>query len=357
MRRLLFAMSLCAVVVGPALAVQPPPPPGAQPPADPKAKDKEPTATPAATKPEGAPEFEARFVDDSLVKVVPVDSAIVVITKYGKLNVPLADILRLEVGFRYPDGLEVKIDEAIVNLGSGVFKDREEAEKTLFKIGEYSAPALRRATKSTDPEVSRRAETVYKKLVEKYSTEKLDVKDYDLVETSDITIRGRVEAPTIKVKTKQFGEATLRMADLRAIRSTATSGNEFTLEATKYARANDNTWLDTGVDVSTDQALELIATGQVDLGPGQPGQYMSTPIGNGNNGYGPMVMTPNGRQYRYLPGALVGRIGNEGIPFLAGANYKVARPTGTGRLYLKISPSAWGGESNGSYKVKLKVGG
>ncbi len=353
MRRYIFAMLLCTVV-GPVLAVQPQPP---VPPADPTKKDTAPVAPPVAAKPDGPAEFEARFIDDSLVKVVPVDLAIVVITKYGKLNVPLADILRLEVGFRYPDGLEAKIDEAIVNLGSGVFKDREEAEKALFKLGEYAAPALRRSTKSTDPEVARRAETVHKKLVEKFTAEKLDVKDYDLVETADITIRGRVEASTIKVKTKQFGEATLRLADLRAIRSTAAVGNEFTLEAAKYARANDNTWLDTGVDVSTDQALEIIATGQVDLSPNQPGQYVSTPLGNANSGFGPMVMLPNGRQYRYLPGALVARIGNDATPFVAGANYKVARPPSNGRLYLKISPSAMGGESSGSYKVKLKVGG
>jgi len=225
----------------------------------------------------------------------------------------------------------------------------------LLKIGEYSAPAVRRATKNGDPEVARRAETVQKKLIEKFTSEKLDVKDYDLVETADVLIRGRIEAPTIKVKTKQFGEVVLRLAELRAIKSMASQANEFTLDAAKYSRPNDNIWYDTGVDVTNDQGLEIIANGQLDLNPGQPGQFMSTPIGNSNNGVGMMMV--NGRQYRFSPGAVVARVGPDGTAFIAGASYKVPRAPGTGRLFLKIAPSPFAGESTGSYKVKLKVGG
>src|SRR5438067_956657 len=109
-----------------------------------------PTPAPAA-------EFEARMGDDSVVKVTLAEPVLVVATKYGRLTVPAADVRKVELGFRYPEGAEAKIDRAVQDLGSPSFETREAAEKTLVGLDHLAVPAARRATHSPDPEGARRA--------------------------------------------------------------------------------------------------------------------------------------------------------------------------------------------------------
>ena len=358
---LAVAALVSAVVVTPPAAAQPPAfqkkagPASA--PVDPPQKGDTPPLGLKKEKPDGPPEFEARFTDDSALKVVPIDTEVLIVTKYGKLVVPLADVVRIDVGFRYPEGVESKVEAAVANLGAPSFRDREEAEKALFAFAELALPALKRAAKNPDAEIARRADALVKRLLDKLPPEKLELKDYDVIETAELTIRGRLETTGVRVRTKLFGETTLKVVELRAVRSTAAAGNEFAIDAAKYARQNDPAWFDTGIDVASDRALELTATGTVDLAPNQPGQYVSTPVGNPQNGTGRPVMTPNGRSYGFTPGLLVGRIGQDGNPFMVGSSYKAQRPTGSGRLFLKIAPSAYGIDANGSYTVKVRVGG
>ncbi len=319
-------------------------------------KPAEAPSAPRREVPDGPPEFEAKFVDDSVLKVVALDATLSLSTKYGKLTVPLADVVRLEVGFRFPEGVEAKVEEAVANLGAASFRDREDAEKALYKLAEYAVPALRRAAKSTDPEVTRRAESLLKRLSEKLPPEKLALKDYDLVETAEATVRGRVETVSVKVRNRVIGETALRLADLRSLRSTAAVGNEFAVEAARYGRQNSMEWLDTGLDLAADQSLEITADGTVDLNPQNPGQIVSGPGGNPNNG-NTWFMTPNGGRVMAVPGALYARIGPNGNPFVVGSSHKSSRPPAAGRLYLRIGPSNWGLDPTGSYKVKVKVGG
>lgn len=326
-------------------------------PVDPPKKDDSPPPGLKKERPDGPPEFEAKFIDDSALKVTMIDTDVAIVTKYGRLVVPLADVVRIEVGFRFPEGIESKVDAAVTNLGAPSFRDREEAEKALVGFAEYGLPALKRAAKSPDAEVARRADALVKRLLDKLPQEKLELKDYDVIETAELTIRGRLETTGVRVKTKLFGDTTLKVSELRAVRSTAAAGNEFVVEATKYAGQNDATWFDTGIDVASDRPLELTASGTVDLGPNQPGQYVSTPAGNPLNGQGRVVMMPSGRQFNFAPGMLVGRIGPDGTPFMVASTFKAHRPQGAGRLYLKIAPSAWGTGSTGNYTVKVRIGG
>lgn len=352
-----FAALVCCAVGF--LGAQPPKDVGAPAKGRPGEPAKKDDPTPAVKKPvhDGPPEFEAKFADDSVLKVVALDSSLVVNTKYGKLTVPLADVQRIEIGFRFPDGMESKVDAAITALGAAAFRERETAERELLKFAEYAVPALKRAAKSTDPEVARRADSVLKKLTEKLAPEKLAHKDYDLVETPDIVIRGRIEPTSVKVRTKLFGETALQLSEVRGLRSTLSAQNEFTVEAAKYSRQNSHDWFDTGIDVG-DQAVEITVAGTVDLNPQQPGQYVATAVGNSVNGVGRFMM-PNGRAFQFAPGALIGRIGNDpnANPFVVGSSYKSARSSTAGRLYLKIAPSPWGVDCSGNYSVKIKIGG
>ena len=299
------------------------------------------------------PQFEIRLADETQMKVTLLDQSVVLVTKYGKLTIPATEVRRLEFGFRYPEGMEAKINKAITELGSPEFRTREAAEQTLSEIGFYAIPALRRAVKSDDPEVVRRAQAVLKFLEGKLTPEKLELRDYDTVEAAEFTVKGRLELTTLKVRTKFFGEATVKITDIRAFRSLGSAATgEFTLDADKYAKMNQADWLETSVEVTPGQQLEVTATGKIDQWPQGPGQYMVEAGGLPNYAAGGQL--PSGGQRIGIPGQLIGRIGPNGTPFALGASYK-GKVTENGRLYLRISPSPWNCDSTGSYKVSVNI--
>lgn len=305
--------------------------------------------------------FEGKFADNSVVTLHVSDASLAVTTKYGKLNVPLDDVKRIELGFRYPEGMEAKITAATDDLASTDFKTREQAQKQLLAYGELALPAVRKAMKSTVVEASRRAEEVLKKLEDTLPKEKLELREYDVIVTATMTIKGTIETTSLKAKSKYFGETTVKLADLRELRPLGSSATEsFTIDSNKYAKQGWTTWHDTNLDVGDDGGLEVTASGKIDQWAQSPGQYTSGP--NGNNavvvgpGQQPGVF-PGGVQQQFKAGALYGKIGEKGTPFLLGESYKQAKAPGNGRLFIIIGPSNWNNDSVGEYKVSIKTGG
>ncbi|MFO0937515.1 MAG: hypothetical protein U0798_13475 [Gemmataceae bacterium] len=311
----------------------------------------------APTKPSGPPEFEVHFADDSSVRANLMDSSIIVVTKYGKLTIPISELRRVEMGFRYPEGMEAKVDAAIADLGSTDFAKREAAEKALFEMKEYSVHAIKRATKSPDKEVVKRAEGLMRQIKDKLPAERLDQKDTDTIETSEFTFQGKIETQSLKAKTRYFAESSLKVAELRGLRMAGVENNDtIVVEANKYGLPNDNTWMETPIEIVAGRPFEASASGSVDQLPQQGGQYVTQP--NGQPQYGTVqVMMPNGRRYQYSSGTLIGRVGPNGDPFVLGSNYKSPRMSQSGKLYVKIVASQWGVPTTGSYKIVVKSGG
>lgn len=323
-------------------------------------------------KPEGPPEFDVTFSDAGNVKVYVMDVKVDVMTKYGKLSIPFTDIRRVELGFRYPDGIEAKLTALIEKLGAPLFQDREDAEDELMKLKDFALPLLKSAAKREDEELSRRALDLVKRISKTAPADRLNAKDFDLVETAELTIRGRVELTAMKVRSKQFGETTLQLAEVKQFRAllAGTSSGEVTLDAAKHAKLNWSAWMDTGIDVNAELSLEIISTGTIDIWPQDAGKYMAGPQGNGSQApNAPQILlqpqvNPNvpggfnpGFRGFVSSGSVVGRIGETGTPFLVGANFKRSKASASGRLYLLIAPSNWNNDDcSGSYKVKVKAG-
>lgn len=347
-RRVIPAAALVAVLGWVASGAQPDKQPEKQP-------DKGPPAPPAKADPKSdGVVFELRTLDDTVMKVVLMDPNVTLVTRYGKLSIPAAEVRRLEFGFRYPEGVEAKIDKALADLGSSEFRTREDAEQALAEIGHFAIPALRRALKSQDPEVVRRAQAVLKLLESKQGENKTELRDYDTVETAEFTAKGKLELTALKVRTKYFGDATVKLTDIKAFRSVGSaSGAEFSLDAGKYAKITQTDWMETSIEVSTGQQIEVTASGKIDQWPQGPGQYMVEPGGLPN--YAGRI-GPNGLPQIGLPGQIVGKIGPNGTPFPIGASYK-GKAGDNGKLYLRIGPSPWNCDSLGSYKVKVDVTG
>jgi hypothetical protein len=296
-------------------------------------------------KPGDAPETaEVRFADGSTVRMVLTQSTVEITTRYGKLSVPVSEIRRIEFGFRYPEGVQAKIEAAIGKLSSGDTKVRDAAAQDLLGFRELAYPPLKRAAVGTDAELGRRAREVIRKLEDKVGAEKLKIRDLDTIHAAEFIVSGKIEAPTLGGRTTYFGEVTVQVAEVRTIRFLAGPGAEveIVVEAAKYAATSQDQWLDTEVDVAEGATLEIVAAGQVDLWP-QGGNYKTGPDAQPRQG-----TSPDGNP----SGMLLGRIGERGKVFQIGSKY--LGPAGeAGRLYLRIACSSWNNPSTGGYGVKI----
>jgi hypothetical protein len=163
-----------------------------------------------------------------------------------------------------------------------------------------------------------------------------------LIHTYEFTIAGRIDSPTLKAKSPYFGEVAVQLAEARSLRSLRFAGE---VEVTVDARfANHNEWMETDIEITGDDPVEIKAGGQMMLRPNGNGMECG-PAGNQNY-----------RDGNNSPGQLIGRIGKTGKTISINEHYKGS--TGeSGKLYLRVWPSPWGNQMSGSYNVKVILGG
>ncbi len=179
--------------------------------------DKEP-APPANSKP-GPLVVELRFSDNSQVRLTAKTETIALATRYGTLNIPIADISHVEFATRLPEETNRRIEAAIKNLGSKEFKDRDQAKADLIKLGAFAYPALVAAGSSDDPEVKHAIEEIVTTIKENVPEEALVVRRHDVIHTADSKFTGTIETAVIKGTTVPFGEVQCKLADIRSLRS------------------------------------------------------------------------------------------------------------------------------------------
>jgi hypothetical protein len=301
-------------------------------------------------------DVEVLFLNGSKVRVIIQTEKLDIATIYGKLTVPIQDVQAIEFGLHYPEGATEKINVAIKNLGSSDYRARELAAKTLMDFGPFAYPAVVRTTKVKETEVAARARDIVQKLQAKYSKKDLRTSVDDRVVTPTQTIVGHILTSTVKTKAEYFGEIEHKLANMRMLRAIIASPPEVdvTVDARKYANAGQ--WLDTAYQVDGRAPIVVTAKGQVDQWPQQPGQYLCGPSGmnggrlGGGPGGGRIVMM--GGNNGNLGGVLMGKIGEDGEPFIIGDRYEIKSET-EGKLFLQIGPSPWGCPSAGSYEVKI----
>ncbi len=287
MKSIITIRRVVPVVVVLALAV---PLIGQQPPKDKPGPDER-TAKEKAGKPFEAGPLDAHFTDDSHLKVKLRDEKIELVTPYGKLVIPVADVRRIEFATRVPDDVAKKVEAAVANLGKEDFKTREAASAELLALGIPSYPALLRAAKSPDAEIARRADELLAQLREQFSEERLEVRPDDVVYTEHSKIAGRIPASALKVGTTQFGEQPMKLTDVRTLSApgaepgATTAGSALenapdslmrlqgnigkTYRFRVTANGNGSVW---GSDVyTTDSSLETVAVHAGILKPGQTG--------------------------------------------------------------------------------------
>jgi hypothetical protein len=160
-----------------------------------------------------------RLVDGSLVDLRLLTKQIDITTRDGKRKVPVADIRRIDVGFRYPEGTQRRVEAAVAQLGHANFRVRDAAGKELLRLKELAYPALTRAAQSANLETKRRATQLVRDLEGKLPDELLRVREDDVIVTPQAPIMGRIEGASLKVHSRIFGEGELQLVDTLQVRS------------------------------------------------------------------------------------------------------------------------------------------
>jgi hypothetical protein len=142
-------------------------------------------------------------------------------TAYGKLKVPVADIRRIDLALRYPEGVRKQVEAAVARLGHDDFQVREAAGQELLRYKALAYPALQRAFQSKDAEIKRRAIELCRQLEDSVPLEELVLREHDLVVTRLFPIVGRIEGPALKGHSPASGKVHLPLADMWQVRSVA----------------------------------------------------------------------------------------------------------------------------------------
>jgi hypothetical protein len=164
---------------------------------------------------------EVRFGDSSVLKLTLRDEKVEIVTPYGKLLVPVADIQKIEFATRLSEADEKRIPKLIGDLGSSDFAARDAATAELLKLAEKAYPALLKAQDSKDPEVVRRATDLVEKIRDAVPKEALEVRPDDVIYTEKSKFTGRISAASLKANSPHFGEVEVKLTDVRTMRSLA----------------------------------------------------------------------------------------------------------------------------------------
>ena len=148
-------------------------------------------------------------------------------TKFGTLNVPVANIRSFTPGLSSHQALAKQIAGWIEDLGSGTFNDREAAQEGLKKLG----PAIRMELERRRDDADAERRTRVRAILSDFEAAQDDIDDVgsnragsgntpyiqdDTVVTSEFTIVGRIVPQSFAVSST-YGPLTIKLSDIRQV--------------------------------------------------------------------------------------------------------------------------------------------
>ncbi len=332
-------------------------------PSEQKSSDAKPSAAEPAKSPDklvGDPEaLKLHLMDGSLITGRLALKDLTVETKFGTLNVPVANIRSFTPGLASHPALAKQIAGWIEELGSGTFNDREEAQKSLMKLGPAVRAELERRKDDSDAERRTRVRAILAEFEQAQDDSDESASDRsassantaylqdDTIETSEFTIVGHIVPQSFAISSL-YGPLTIKMADIQRVDREVEKKEELPTNFTvTSAHMVHNGMLNTNIRVERGDSVTVTASGSIALTP-WGNQASSTPDGTPNFGF---------FTNRQIPiGALIGKIGS-GDDFIKLGSHATftAQKSGLLQLAIAMRPEQAGNEFPGSYKVKIRV--
>lgn len=244
-------------------------------------------------------------------------------TKYGVLRIPTKDISGITVGVHFHKEYLDKLTLDVKKLDSVVHKERELAVQSLIKAKRHGYFLLRNAT---SPEVQARFLTIEEKIKD---SEKLD-DDQSTISILGASYKGHFIEDTIDIFTEDLGSVKIYLSRITQI----------TKESVSCTVTANSDWTDTGYVINRQRSAK--ASGEIDLWPQTPKTWIC-----GYRGHNTM-----GRITGFNAGALICKIGSDGIPFVFDELGFKSR-TQRGNLYLHVVGNPWNTASSGRFTIEL----
>ncbi len=276
-------------------------------------------------------------------------------TAFGKLDVPVANIVSFTPGLDSHPEERKKIGRLIQQLGTNIAAERDAAERALTDMGKAIQNELARYTADDDTERRTRVQKILAELEEVEDDDDVDPAvarpwlAQDSLETTLFTVVGKISPQTFDLQT-QFGPLKVAISDIRrGDRETEQKPEIRKLVAVRGENLVQLNMVNSGVRLNRGDKVQITADGKLTMSPW------------GNNSFS----TPDGsEQFQwYIPnqilgGALVGRIGTGGKIFKIGSKHSLTA-TKPGILYFGIAMNPQFATQDysypGGYDVKVRV--
>jgi hypothetical protein len=162
---------------------------------------------------------EVTLADRSVLRLYLADEIIEIATPHGNLKIPAEDVLRIEFAQRPPPEIVELIDQKLAQLKTDDPAVQKAAGAELVALGEPAYLALTKAAASGDPVLAPQAAKVLERLQKAIPRQdRATIRDTDFIITPETRVAGQIVNPYLKIRTAQFGELQLKLADARSLR-------------------------------------------------------------------------------------------------------------------------------------------
>lgn len=307
----------------------------------------------ALTEPSHSRSIRLHLMEGSVVAGKLSTETVTVETAFGKLEIPVANIVSFTPGLDSHPEERKRIGRLIQQLGSNNAAERDSAQRSLTDMGKTILGELARYSMDEDAERRSRVQKILAEFEELEEDDDLDpvaTKPWlaqDALETNLFTVVGKISPQTFDVQTP-FGPLKVAISDIRRAEREADQKAEVRKQViVRGEHLVLGTLLNSQVKLNRGDKVSITADGKIVMSPWGNATF-STPDGS--------------EQFQwYIPqqipgGALVARIGATGKMFKVGSKHTFTASR-AGLLYFGVAmnPQFAGQDFPGEYTVKVRV--
>jgi hypothetical protein len=291
-------------------------------------------------------------------------NSVVLITPYGKLDVPIKNVSSIVIGIDADKTNSEKIKNLCKQLNNSAEEMRKNAFEELVKmpigaipvIDEFILSASNQPTDYSDYTI----ESALSDLKASHGINENASSD-DIISIDYLyTIGGKYEFKDIELKT-EYGTLTIPKSKIEKIDVmylSETNGlKTFKLLASKHISSNNSGgWLKTGINIKAGQTLNLSASGEITFASLSGNKYKAngTVVGSATDEeYEDYNYEGSNSNYPTY-GNVVFKIGETGQVMKAGDKFNGTVKT-SGQLYISIYETVYNATNTGSYVVNISV--
>ncbi|MDF1676312.1 MAG: hypothetical protein P1U44_11400 [Vicingaceae bacterium] len=305
-------------------------------------------------------EFTLTLKDGNIVTGTTKVSNVLLITDYGKLDIPIKNVSSISLGIHPDNSLKNTIVNLAKQLQSAIEDNRKKAYDQLVNLKISAIPVIEEVlyseTEETPIHYDYSLTTALSELKAIHSVgNSYSIKDIITIDY-EYSMGGKYDFSTVSLKT-EYGDLTIprekiEKIDILYIDASADS-KTFKLMASTHISSNQNGgWLKTGIVVKPGQNISMTASGEVVLASLSNNAYK--PDGSVKNSSSDDFNTNSSTSTSPAYGNVVFKIGDSGTVTKAGAKYN-GKASAAGMLYISIYETVYNASNTGFYVVNVAV--